>query len=194
MPTASASRRRVTDPSRAPVVSKLAKFLLTATAFAPALLTCAAVLVISGEYLIAGALVVGCVLVALLCGWLLRFAKYHVESMGYSTVTVESADNEVFNFLLIYLLPIVSVDWVTSNWPVWVLVALIFCVVVATGYGYHFNPLLATFPFRYHFYKVTETGGLPHVLITKRHIHKTGETLHVVRLFEYVLLEKKPPD
>ena len=80
----------------------------------------------------------------------------------------------------------------TYNWFEWILVTLLFCLIVATSYGYHFNPLLIFFG--YHFYKVTETGGMPHILITNRRIYKIGETLDVARLAEYVLIEKKPPD
>ena len=35
---------------------------------------------------------------------------------------------------------------------------------------------------------------MPYVLIVKRRIYKTRETLDVARLAEYVLIEKKPPD
>lgn len=110
----------------------------------------------------------------------------------YSTATVETADNDVFGLLLIYLLPLITRDLATYNWLAWIVVTVVFCLIIAIGYGYHFNPMLSVFG--YHFYKVTETDGLPHVLITERRIYKTGETLHVARLDEYVLLEKKAPD
>lgn len=172
-------------------MSKLAKLLLALTAFAPVLLTYAAVSVISYDYWYATAFVGLCGLLVLLCVGLLRFATSHLQSKTYRTATVETADNEIFGLILIYLLPLITRDLATYNWLVWVLVTFVFCVIVAASYGYHFNPLLVFLG--YHFYKATETGGMPHVLITKRRIYKTGETLNVARLAEYVLIEKKPP-
>ena len=172
-------------------MGKLAKLLLAFTAFAPALLTYAAVSVINCDYWHAAAFVAGCGLLVLLCAGLLRFAKSRLQSRTYRTTTVETADNEVFGLLLVYLLPLIIRDLATYNWLAWVLVTFVFCLVVATSYGYHFNPLLVFLG--YHFYKVTETDGMPYVLITKRRIYRTRETLNVARLAEYVLVEKKPP-
>ena len=123
------------------------------------------------------------------------FAPFRQErppARTYHTETVETADHEIFGLVLIYLLPLITRDLVNYNWLVWILVTLIFCLVVATSYGFHFNPLLVFLG--YHFYRVTEKGGIPHVLIANRRIYKTGETLNVARLSEYVLIEKKPPD
>ena len=173
-------------------MSKLAKLFLTLTAFAPVLLTYAIVSVINSDYCHAAAFVVFCVLLVILCVVLLRFAKHHLQSRTYCTVTVETADNEVFSLILIYLLPLITRDLSTYNWIAWVLVTLLFCVIVATSYGFHFNPLLVFLG--YHFYKVTETNGIPHVLIANRRIYKTGEKLDVASFAEYVLIEKKPPD
>ncbi len=173
-------------------MGKLAKFLLTATAFAPALMTYAVVSLINYDYWNAAAFVGVCVLLVPLCVGLLYFAKSHFPSRIYRATAIENADNEVFHLLLIYLLPLITRDLATYNWPAWVLVTLIFCLVAATSYSYHFNPFLVFFG--YHFYKITETGGIPHVLIANRRIYKTGETLDVARLADYVLIEKKSPD
>lgn len=173
-------------------MGKLAKLLLAITAFAPVLLTYAAVSIINCEYWHATVFVAACVLLVFSCVGLLRFAKNRLQSRNYRTATVETADNEIFGLLLIYLLPLITRDLAAYNWLAWILVTLLFCLIVATSYGYHFNPLLIFL--RYHFYKVTETDGMPHVLITNRRIYKMGETLDVARLAEYVLIEKKPPD
>ena len=173
-------------------MSKIAKFLLAVTAFAPVLLTYAVVSVFNCEYWHAAFFLVTCGLLVLMCYSLLRFAKSHLQSKTYRAATVETADNEIFGLLLVYLLPLITRDLAIYNWPSWILVTLFFCFVVATSYGYHFNPLLVFL--KYHFYKVAETDGMPHILITNRRIHKTGETLDVGELAEYVLIEKKPPD
>ena len=191
LPKALASREKETGANRTITMSKLAKLLLATTAFAPVLLTYAAVSIINCEYWHAAAFLTICALLVLVCAGLLRFAKSNLQSRSYCTATVETADKEVFGLLLLYLLPLITRDLATYNWLAWILVTFLFCLVVATSYGYHFNPLLVFL--RYHFYKVTETDGIPHVLITNRRIYKTGETLSVARLAEYVLIEKKPP-
>ena len=172
-------------------MSRLAKLFLAITAFAPALLTYAAISAINCDYWHAVVFVAGCVLLIFVCVGLLCFAKSSLQSRTYCTATVETADGDVFGLLLVYLLPLITRDLSTYNWLAWVIVTFVFCLVVSTSYGYHFNPLLVFL--RYHFYKVTETDGLPHVLITRRRIYKTGETLEVARLAEYVLIEKKAP-
>ena len=107
---------------------------------------------------------------------------------SYTIETVEILDNDAFSYLLIYLMPVITIGISTYNWYVWILVTLFFCMVVTTSYAYHCNPVLLFF--RYHFYKVTEKGCIPHVLITKRRIYTVGETLRVAMLTDYVLIEK----
>ena len=174
-------------------MGKLAKFLLATTAFAPVLLTYAAVSVVNTDYWHAAWFLAACTILVLLCAGLLRCAKTRLQSRSYRTATVETADNEVFGLLLVYVLPLITRDLATYNWAAWLLVTFLFCLVVATSYGYHFNPLLVFPPLRYHFYKVTETEGMPHILIAQRRIYRTKETLDVARLAEYVLIEKSPP-
>ena len=70
-------------------MGKLAKLLLAVTAFAPVLLTYAAVSVINCDYWYATAFVAGCILLVLLCAGLLRFAKSHLQSRIYLAATVE---------------------------------------------------------------------------------------------------------
>ena len=172
-------------------MSTLAKVLLALTAFAPVLLTYAAVSAMNCEYVHAAIFVTICILLVIVCAGLLQFAKTRLQARSYRTATVETADNEVFGLLLVYVLPLITRDLAAYNWYAWILVTLLFCLVVATSYGYHFNPLLIFL--RYHFYKVTECKGIPHVLITRRRVYETGETLEVARLAEYVLIEKRPP-
>ena len=170
-------------------MGKIAKFMLATTAFGPVLLTYAVVSILNCAYWQAAAFVAACVGLVLLCVAMLHFAKTRLQPHSYTTATVEIADNQVFSLLLIYLLPLITRDLATYNWFAWIVITVLFCVVVAAGYGYHFNPLLVLL--RYHFYKVTEKNGISHVLVTKRRIYKTGEKLNVARLAEYVLIETK---
>lgn len=173
-------------------MSKSAKFVLATTAFAPILLAYAVVSALNGDCCHAVGFLASCIVLVLLCGGLLRFARMRLEPMVYRTATVETTDNEIFSILLVYLLPLITRDLSTFNWHAWILIGIVFCLIVSTSYGYHFNPLLTIF--RYHFYKVTEEHGIPHVLITRRRIYRTGEKLEVGRLAEYVLIEKRSPN
>ena len=143
---------------------------------------------INDKYLCATIFVAICVLLVLVCVSLLNFAKSQLRSRPYYTTTVEIADREIFSLLLVYLLPLITRDLADYNWPAWFVVTFFFCLVVATSYGYHFNPLLVLLG--YHFYKVTEKHGMPHILITRRCIYTKGEELKVVRLAPYILIEK----
>ena len=170
-------------------MSKLAKLLLATTAFAPVFLIYAVVSAADSDYCQTAVFLSACGVLVLLCRSLLTWAKNRLQPRSYLTVSVEMADNEVFSLLLVYALPLITRDLSSYNWDSWVLVAFLFCLVVATSYGYHFNPLLVFLG--YHFYKVREADGIPHILIAQRRIYRTGEELDVVRLTEYVLVERR---
>ncbi|MXX87027.1 MAG: hypothetical protein F4Y71_11265 [Acidobacteria bacterium] len=170
-------------------MSRLARFLLAATAFAPALLTYSVVSLMNADYRDAAVFLAVCLGLVLACDGLMQFGTRRLATRSYETATVETADGEVFGVLLVYLLPLITRDLATYNWVVWILVTSLFCLVVAASHGFHFNPLLIFL--QYHFYKVTEQGGIPHVLITRRRIYKLGESLTVARLGDYLLVE--PP-
>lgn len=173
-------------------MNKIARFVLALTAFAPILFVYAAVFAVEKEYCTAAVLVWICVALCGLCAGTLHFAKRQLEGVPYRAEAVETADNEMQGFLLIYCLPLITRDLSLYNWPVWIIIALLFCVMVATSFGCHFNPLLTTV-LGYHFYRVTAKGGVTRILLTTRPIQKTGEKLCVAELSEYVLLEKKRP-
>lgn len=170
-------------------MSKLAKFLLAVTAFAPVLWMYAVVSFLNSNYLYTAVFSVGSIPLVLICERLLNCAKNQLQSRKYYTTTIETADGEILSLLLIYLLPLITRNLATYNWLAWLAVTFFFCFVVTASYGYHLNPLLVIRG--YHFYKVTEKNGISHILITKRRIYTSGENLRVVRLAEYVLIEKK---
>ena len=133
----------------------------------------------------------GFVVLACLCAGVINYLRNELQAREYTTQTVATADDEIFSFLLIYLLPLVTRDLGTYNWYVWFMVTALFCLILAISYGFHANPLLSILG--YHFYRVTREGGMTYVLVTTRRIYRTGETLEVAKLAEYVLIEKRPP-
>ena len=107
--------------------------------------------------------------------------------MQFTATTIEAADKENISFLLLYLLPLFTEEFSTLNWNVWIPVVLIFALVVATGYSYHFNPLLSLF--RWHFYKAGTKEGVTYVLITKKQLRNATETIKVGQLTEYIVID-----
>jgi len=170
-------------------MSRFTRFFLASTALSPVLLVYAAIAVFDKNWInLAWSLGVFAFLFGLFF-ILIFWIPVYLQRQNYTADTVEVADKENLQFVLIYLLPIITQDFADQNWIALTIVAIFICLVVATGYGYHFNPIL-TF-LGYHFYKVTEKNGLPHVLITRRRIYKTSEKLRVVSIMDYILIEEK---
>ncbi|MES1954030.1 hypothetical protein [Salinisphaera hydrothermalis] len=165
----------------------LAKLLLTSTAIAPVLITYAWVAYQANKSAQATTLFVACITLILICMLMLRYAKKNLERIGFSATTVEAADRENIGFLLLYLLPLFTAQFDALNWQVWVPAIVIFAAVVATGYSYHFNPLLGLMG--WHFYKVGTKEGIAYVLITKKQLRNAAETIEVGQLTEYIVLD-----
>ena len=162
--------------------------LFTATAFAPASFVYALVWFSQERYL------GGCICIAagvfLVLGGLgiASQAKKTLPSLPYTAKQVETADSEIIGFLLIYLLPLMTDDYSTTNWFLWILIAVVFCWLVAASYGYYFNPVLSMFG--WHYFKTTDDQGRTSVLITKKRLYDPNTQLLVGKIAEYVLIEK----
>lgn len=165
----------------------LAKLLLTSTAIAPVLLTYGWVAYQADKRWEAIVLLGICIALVLVCLGMIGYSKKHLERVKFSAITVEAADRENMGFLLLYLLPLFTAQFTTLNWQVWIPAIFIFAAVVATGYSYHFNPLLGLMG--WHFYKVSTKEGVTYVLITKKQLRNTTETIEVGQLTEYIVLD-----
>ena len=73
------------------------------------------------------------------------------------------------------------------TWQVWVPILMIFGIITAKSYAYHFNPLLGIMG--WHFYKVSTAGGVTYVLITKKQLRRAAEEMQVGQLTEYILID-----
>ena len=145
------------------MLNRFAHLLLTATSVAPVGLSYAWVAWMQSQLVVA-AVALGIALVALLaCLGLLAYARRNLEALNLQPQTVEPAYSENLGFMLLYVLPLFTDRIAALNWSAWVPIILMFGLVVGTGYGYHFNPLLSIL--RWHFYKVTSTDGVTYVLI-----------------------------
>lgn len=169
------------------MLSALAKVLLTSTAITPVLFTYAYVAYRSGAYAQCWALIALGGILFNLCLFMLSYSQKHLERIDFTITKAEIADRENIGFLLLYLLPLFTSSFSSLNWGVWGPATVVFVAVIATGYSYHFNPLLGMM--RWHFYKVETQEGISYVLITKKQLRSAITAKGVGQLTEYVVLD-----
>lgn len=165
----------------------LARILLTATAVAPVMLVFATYYIWQENYFVSLILTGIVIVLVLLLLLLLRFCDRTIERIDFSIVTTESADREYVTFLLLYLSPLFFSDLGNVNWSIIVPTLVVFVVFVATGYGYHFNPLMGLLG--YHFYKVSTDEGVTYVLVTKKKLRTAKKVFTVGQLTDYIVLD-----
>lgn len=110
-----------------------------------------------------------------------------IPASNFKAMTIEAADRENTALLLLYVMPLFTSQFDTLDWQFWIPTIVIFAVITATGYNYHFNPLLGLIG--WHFYKVVSSEGVTFVLITKKQIRTAATKIKVGQLTEYVLLD-----
>ena len=163
------------------------RLLFTSTAMAPVGLTYAGA-VFRVEPVKAG---FAAFMVILLIGVALLFishAKREFEEIEVRAQSVEAADRENVAFLLLYVSPVFTSTISQLNWSVLGPTLLVFAVVTATGYGYHFNPLLGILG--WHAYRISDINGVTYVVFTRKQMRSTLDAMKAVQLSEYVLLDK----
>jgi hypothetical protein len=161
--------------------------MLTSTALAPVALVYAWVLYSDGDWEVALVLVTSAIALLALMVLLLKFCDKHLERSQFKVTSIEAADREHITFILLYLSPLFTSEFGALNWNVLVPTLLVFVLVISTGYGYHFNPLLGLLG--WHFYKVSTAEGVSYVLITKKELRSAKQCLTVGQLTEYVVID-----
>jgi hypothetical protein len=169
------------------MLSTLAKLMLTATALAPVALVYAWVLYSDGHWTTSIALVSGAVVLFILMLFLLGYSQKNLERSEFKVTSIEAADREYITFILLYLSPLFTSEFGDLNWNILIPTLIIFVLVVSTGYGYHFNPLLGLLG--WHFYKVNTSEGVSYVLITKKELRSASHCLKVGQLTEYIVID-----
>ncbi|MER9162743.1 hypothetical protein [Mesorhizobium sp. M0715] len=164
-----------------------ARLVFTSTALAPVGLTYAWVAWVECAPQTAKFILTGCLILCVLCVGILWSAKRSLPASKFKAASIEAADHENTAFLLLYVMPLFTSQFNTLDWKFWVPTVVIFGVITATGYNYHFNPLLGLLG--WHFYKVQSAEGVTFVLITKKHLRTAATELQVGQLTEYILLD-----
>src|SRR5690606_14991943 len=138
------------------------------SAIAPVALVYAWVAAVEGHYSSAIYISIVCFLLLLACIGLFSAARRNLERQTFKPITIEAADRENMAFLVLYLSPLLAAPFGCVNWNVWVPTILIFALITATGYTYHFNPLIGLMG--WHFYRVSTQEGVTYVLVTRKHL------------------------
>lgn len=166
---------------------RLAKFLLITSALAPVGLVYAWIVWRNGQHGMAISIVAACIVMVLVCVYLLRQAGSSLERFPLKITSVEPADRENIAFMLLYLSPLFTSELGQLNINLLVPTLLIFTLLTATGYNYHFNPLLGLAG--WHFYKVESAEGVTYVLITRKQLRNTDTINYVAQLTEYIMID-----
>ncbi len=165
----------------------ISKLLLTSTALAPVLLVYAWVMYTdSKNWTALGLILLAAILVGIML-WLLSYCQKHLERSTFRVMSIEAADREYITFILLYLSPLFTAEFSDLNLNILIPTVMIFILVISTGYGYHFNPLLGILG--WHFYKVNTDEGVTYVLITKKQLRSAKQCLKVGQLTEYIVID-----
>ena len=173
------------------MLNTLAKLMLTGTSLAPVALVYAWVLYTDGHPATALSLVALAFLLIIIMVSLLRYCRKHLERSKFKVTSIEAADREYITFILLYLSPLFTAQFGDLNWHIIIPTMVIFILVISTGYGYHFNPLLGLLG--WHFYKVNTDEGVAYVLITKKELRSARQCLTVGQLTEYIVIDLSDP-
>ena len=171
------------------ILSNLVKAMLIITSFSPVLFTYGFLLYLEeGKSFIKIFILLGIVLIlVLLCWYIIERAKRCLEIVNFPIQSVKTADGEILGFLVVYLLPFVSITSDTINEPVLLFILLIFSLVAWSTNSYHVNPLLTIFG--YHFYEVVTEQNVTFLLMTKNTLRNTKSINSVVQLTDYMVLD-----
>ncbi|AWV20021.1 hypothetical protein RADP37_05440 (plasmid) [Roseomonas mucosa] len=169
------------------MLNVLARILLTITALAPVGLTYSWVAYMQGSTASATYILLATFFLLLTCLAVLWRAGKSLSASRFKAKAIEAADHENTTFLLLYVMPLFTAQFNTLNWQFWIPTILIFGFITATGYNYHFNPMLSLLG--WHFYKVDSEEGVKFVLITKKHLRTASTEIEVGQLTEYILLD-----
>lgn len=165
----------------------LARLLLTSTALAPVGLTYAWVAWIQGDRRTGLIILTISILLVVLCVAVLKSSIKNLPASEFKASTVEAADHENTAFMLLYVMPLFTQKFSTLEWQFWIPTIFIFMIVTATGYNYHFNPMLGLLG--WHFYKVESSEGVTFILITKKQLRTAANKIKVGQLTEYMLID-----
>ena len=170
------------------MLSRLARTLLASTSVAPILLTYSFMIWTEEKPVleIVTPIVIALFLV-IICVCILKFATTQLQITPFTIVGLSPADGEVLNFVIAYLLPLVTMSTSDINYTLFIFIFIFMTFIILITNAYSINPLLSFAG--YHFYQVTTEGQINCLLISRRVLINIGEVRRVVKLTEYIALD-----
>src|SRR5215211_2796490 len=176
--------------------SRLIRLMFTATSLAPVLITYAALFVFDGGPLLEvnfnKLLAAACLLVVATCVYVchkvLRFYSTKVGSGPLKITSLRVADRSTITFVVVYVLPLLTVGNVRIQPEVLVIVFGLLIMLIYHSDAYLVNPLLAI-PFKYHFYEVTNEEQVTYILVSRREIVNTREPIEGRQVSGFMFLD-----
>ena len=174
-----------------------AKFLLLSTSLSPVLVgvaisefNCEQIL----ENFFPLLLIFIAIMLALLCLCIMKYAERTGQCHPVDLASIERKDQEMLTFLFLYLLPLVRSEhsMFTENWVLSLYVLVVIFVALSYAEAFHFNPVMRILQYR--FYSVSDTNGMPFLLISKREIGRTRKRIRVIEVTPYIYLYTGDPD
>ena len=177
--------------------SSLVRFLFTVTSLAPLCFTYAVVFFLNDDFAVALTVnnIKGLLLLALMgalvwtCRSVLSFFSTKVASGPMKITSLRVADRSAITFVVVYLLPLVTVQGIDIRPSVLLIVLGLLAWLVYHSDAYLVNPLLAMWPFKYHFYEVTTNEEVAYILVSRREILNTRDPLEVKQISTYMFLD-----
>jgi hypothetical protein len=178
------------------VPSRLIRLMFTVTSLAPVLITYAALFVFDGgprfELDLNKLWAAICLLVVVasvyVCHRILRFYSTKVGSGPLRITSLRVADRSTITFVVVYVLPLLTVGKVQIQMEVLVIVFGLLIMLIYHSDAYLVNPLLAI-PFKYHFYEVTNEEQVTYILVSRREIVNTREPIEGRQVSKFMFLD-----
>lgn len=172
------------------MLSALVKTLLLLTSFSPVLLTYIFILITSKDPNIVKIFILFLITITLtlLSFFIINKAKKKLEILNFPIKSVKTADGEIFSFIIVYLLPFVSLTSNKVNESILLFIIFLFILIAWSTNSYHINPVLSLIG-GYHFYEVTTEEDITFLLMTKNTLRNTKSIKEVVQLTEYMVLD-----
>jgi len=170
--------------------SKLIRLCLVLTSLAPLFLSLAFVL-FRNSGISFQSTTMGCVALFLFVGsfFCAKCGSKKLEVFSERIEGIKSADSKVFSFLLVYCLPFLIKNEPLPDYATCLYIAVIFGVILYNSNCLYFNPTLGIFGL--HLYEIVLKNGSTCVLLSKQTLRGVPNEIQMVRLSEYVLMEKE---
>ena len=172
------------------VLSFLARSSLAATSLAPMLLAYA-VLYAPENWKLSVGLLIGAIALGLVCKLILIGVQNRVPKRTIHAQSVKIADQNMMAFIVAYLFPLVflrSADPEAVKYGVLAFVFVLLVVAIYRSNAFFFNPTMALF-WGYHFYEITTDQDFTYLLVSKRKIVNTKDSIQGKELSPYMFLE-----